>query len=362
MRPWSGVLALTLVVRDEEDVLPANLDYHLAQGVDVVLAIDHGSSDRTPEILSDYERTGRVRAFRDEDRAHDQVTRVNRLLRIAAEEHRADWVVHCDADEFWMPLAGSLRDVLGAVPERYGYIVAPRTNFVPVDRTDGAFHERMVLRERRSVNLRGGDLEPKVAQRPAAAKSVAPGNHSLDDPVMDPAPDIGALEVLHFPNRSFEQFERKVLNTGIGYELLEDRAPGIGIDQLKLLDLQRQGELHDHYAAQCADPSEETRQRVDAGELQVDNRLQAFFAAQPSRLEESGSLQEALRRAWLTAGAREDALAASNKKIDELAAELTTAHETIGELVQTLETIRSSHIMRMSEPARRLYYRIRPDS
>jgi hypothetical protein len=360
MSPWSGVLALTLVVRDEEDVLPANLDYHLAQGVDVVLVIDHGSSDRTPEILNEYERAGRVRAFRDEDRAHDQAARVNRLLRIAADEHGADWVIHCDADEFWVPLVGSLRDVFAAVPDRYGYLVANRTNFVPVDHTDGVFHERMLIRERRSLNLRGDPLEPKVAQRPAAAKSVAPGNHSLEDPVMDPAPDIGVVEVLHFPNRSFEQFERKVLNVGIGYELLPDRAPGIGIDQLELLDVQRQGRLRDYYAAQCADPSQ--IELTNGGELLLDERLQAFLAAKPTRAEESSVLQEEFRQAWLTAGAREDALAAANEKISELAGELTSAHETIGELVRTLETIRSSRIMRMSEPARKIYYRIRPGS
>ena len=359
MSPWGGVLALTLVVRDEEDVLPANLDFHLAQGVDVVLVVDHGSSDRTPEILRDYERTGRVRTFRDEDdRAHDQVARVNRLLRIAAEEHQADWVIHCDGDEFWMPLVGSLRDVFAAVPERFGYIVANRTNFVPVDRNDGNFYDRMVLRERRSLNLRGDHLEPKVAQRPAAAKSVAPGNHSLEAPVMDPAPASELVEVLHFPIRSFAQFERKVLNTGIGYELLRDRAPGIGIDQLELLDLQRQGKLHDHYAAQCADPSEVDK-GVGGRELLIDDRLRAFFAAQPSRLAESSSVQEALHIAWLAA---EDREYASKKRIAELDAQLTTAHESIAELVQTLETIKSSHIMRMTEPARRLYYRIRPGS
>ena len=117
------ILALTLVVRDEEDILAANLDFHLAQGVDVILVIDHGSTDRTPEILREYEGRGQVRAFRDDDRAHDQSARVERLLRIAAEEHDAEWVIHCDADEFWMPTAGSLRDVFAAVPERFGYMV-----------------------------------------------------------------------------------------------------------------------------------------------------------------------------------------------------------------------------------------------
>src|SRR5436309_13311371 len=108
---------MTMVVRDEEDVLAANLDYHLAQGVDVILVTDHGSTDRTPEILSEYQGTGRVHADRDEARAHDQVSRVNRLTEIAQQAHGADWVIHCDADEFWLPTVGSLRDVFAAVPD-----------------------------------------------------------------------------------------------------------------------------------------------------------------------------------------------------------------------------------------------------
>ena len=347
---------MTLVVRDEEDVLPANLDYHLAQGVDVVLVIDHGSSDGTPEILSEYERTGRVRVFRDEDRAHDQSARVNRLLRIAAEEHRADWVIHCDADEFWMPLAGSLRDVFAAVPERYGYMVVNRTNLVPVEAEGEAFHQRMVVRERRSENLRGMDLEPKVAQRPAASSSVAPGNHSLEAPVMDPAPDIGAVEVVHFPIRTFKQFEQKVINTGIGYELLQERASGIGIDQLELLERHRQGTLHDYYAGQCPD-LDQVEKGLDAGELVADNRLQVFLEVARPRLEESPLVQEAFRRAWLTTAATEDA---ANAQIAQLTAERDSWHAEAIKLGAMLETIQSSRIMRASEPARRLYYRIRP--
>ena len=109
------ILALTLVVRDESDILAANLDYHFAQGVDVILVVDHGSSDGTAEILRAYEQAGRLRWFRDEARPHDQPRRVNRLLRVAAEEYAADWVIHGDADEFWMPAAGSLRDVFAAI-------------------------------------------------------------------------------------------------------------------------------------------------------------------------------------------------------------------------------------------------------
>ena len=49
-------IVMTLLVRDEEDVLAANLDFHFAQGVDFVIATDNLSVDRTPQILRDYER------------------------------------------------------------------------------------------------------------------------------------------------------------------------------------------------------------------------------------------------------------------------------------------------------------------
>ncbi len=48
-------LVMTLLVRNEEEILEANLDYHLAQGVSFVIVTDHGSTDATPEILEGYE-------------------------------------------------------------------------------------------------------------------------------------------------------------------------------------------------------------------------------------------------------------------------------------------------------------------
>ena len=393
MSSWRGVLALTLVVRDEEDILAANFDYHLAQGVDVILAIDHGSSDGTPDILRDYERTGRVRSFRDEARPHVQAPRVNRLLRVAAEEHGADWVIHCDADEFWMSAIGSLRDVFAAISERYGYIQVERRNFLPVPDGEEPFYRRMVVRQRRSLNLRGTGLEPKVAQRPGAAAAVAPGNHDLEAPVMDPAPNIGAVEVLHFQLRTFEQFERKVIRNGVGHERNQDRAPDTGCDQLELLAMHRRGELRAYYDAEALD-AERIERGLELGELVIDRRLQAFLSSPQIRVEESPAVQEVLHRMWDLAGrgteahdalavvqARALALEAQldertreldgrTRELDEtnrerdaacarLARELEQASGEAGEPRRMLAAVRHSRIMRYSAPARRVYDRLR---
>ena len=40
------ILAITLMVRDEADVIPAWLDHHVAQGFDVFVITDNGSTLR----------------------------------------------------------------------------------------------------------------------------------------------------------------------------------------------------------------------------------------------------------------------------------------------------------------------------
>lgn len=169
------------------------------------------------------------------------------MARAAAVEHGADWVINNDADEFWWPLLGSLKDLLSAVPEEIDALVASRSNFLPRPEGPEPFLERMVVREAASRNGRGEPLEPKVVHRATAEIEMAPGNHSIHAPHLTVAPAVGLLEVLHFPMRTFEQFERKVLNVGIGYERLEPREPDVGRDQLALLALHREGRLRAHF-------------------------------------------------------------------------------------------------------------------
>ena len=49
-------VVMTLLVRNEADIVDAQLAFHLNAGVDFVVATDNLSSDGTTEILRRYER------------------------------------------------------------------------------------------------------------------------------------------------------------------------------------------------------------------------------------------------------------------------------------------------------------------
>ena len=139
---------MTLLVRDERDIVEEHLAFHLAAGVDEVIVTDHASTDGTEEVLARYERDGRVRVLREPDGPFRQREWVTHMARLAATEHGADWVVNGDADEFWWPRGGSLQEVLAAVPRRYGIVQSLVRHFVPVADDGRPFQERMTYRLR----------------------------------------------------------------------------------------------------------------------------------------------------------------------------------------------------------------------
>jgi hypothetical protein len=297
---------MTLKVRDEEDILADNLRFHLAQGVDFFVVTDNGSTDSTGEILEGYERAGLAEVTREpsadlHDRGHEWVTK---MARAAATEHGADWVVLGDADEFWWPLEGTLRDVLAAVPDEYGALIAARTEFVARPPGPGHWSERLLVRERRAL------LRPKIAHRgnPNAivlhrgGHDVAfveegqtlrsalrpPGRPVLrgvreeeggggGEPVPMPTFDV---RILHFPVRSLEQFQRRV-----DAALLHD--PGRG-PRARLKERYESEGIEGVYAELDLDDAA-VEEGIAAGRLVRDTRLRDFLAQCPNPLPPAAS-------------------------------------------------------------------------
>jgi len=205
-------LVQTLLVRDEADIVDVQIRYHLEAGVDFVIATDHESVDGTSEILESYARDGHLRRIAVSGEMHEGPWRT-RMARLATTEHAADWVINTDADEFWMPRGGSLKDVLAAIPEPYGVIFALSRHFVPRPNSDGGFAERMTVRVSSpfAINDPTSPYRPhlKVAHRGDPEIRIRHGAHSATSDRWLTLHHWHPCDVLHFPFRSREQWEHK---------------------------------------------------------------------------------------------------------------------------------------------------------
>jgi len=265
-------LVMTLLVRDEEDIVADNLDFHLAQGVDEVIVTDNGSVDGTLEILRAYEARGVVRIIVEPTDDYSQGRWVTRMARMAATEHKADWVINNDADEFWWPREGTLRTLFEGLGGDVGAVVGHRTNFVPRPEDDRPYWERMTLRERESLNPVGKPLPPKLAHRAHPEIVVVQGNHRIKGPDVGSEVDDGSIEILHFPMRSYAQFENKIVKGGRAYARNKELPEKTGRTWRRLYETWEQGGLPAHYEASVV--AEAARK-----DLLEDTRLRDYLEA-----------------------------------------------------------------------------------
>jgi hypothetical protein len=266
-------LALTVVVRDEVDIVGAQIAYHLAAGVDVVLATDHDSRDGTTEILEEYERQGVLRLFRERGPIREEAWRTS-MARLAATEHGADWVINTDADEFWVPHGGTLEEVLVAVPDRFGIVWGVSRHFVPRPDDGRPFAERMTARiaQQAPLNDPTGPYRPhaKAAHRADPDIDVLHGAHLVSSPTLEPLHGWHPADVLHFPFRSVAQYERKTVRRARGDKPLGQYVKGMQASEA--------GEVEVAYEAIAADDLELER-GLAAGSLVLDTRLRDALRA-----------------------------------------------------------------------------------
>lgn len=224
-------LVMTLLVRNEEDIIRYNIDFHLSKGVDFIIATDNGSTDSTRNILKEYEERGVLHLIDEKTHNHNQAEWNNRMARIACDQYAADIIFHCDADEFWYPRSGNLKDEISNRPE--DILNVDVIHILLVDKGgDEAFPEdtrfavvnpivaKNYIEETKAVNFFYFKNPSKVIFKPIKKMLlVSQGNHTVtnkDDSIMEGKSED--IVIYHYPVRSKTQFFQKTIFGGSAYE------------------------------------------------------------------------------------------------------------------------------------------------
>jgi hypothetical protein len=267
-------LVMTLLARDEADIVDAQVTFHLNSGVDFVVATDNRSEDGTTEILERYAREGHLHLIREEHTGYRQSEWVTRMARLAATDFAADWVINSDADEFWWPRGSDLKDVLAAIPKRYGVVRGLVRPFIPCSDDGGFFAERMTIRltPRAPINDPSSQYRPqaKVAHRGDPSVVVGTGNHAVTGVALMPLRGWYPIEVLHFPVRSKAQLERKAVTAAREWRTHPTRSPTAY--NTRVTRASQQGQVEEQYAS-LALGDDEVSDGVRDGRLAVDTRV-----------------------------------------------------------------------------------------
>ena len=226
-------LVMTLLVRDEADILALNLEHHISQGIDHFIVTDNGSVDTTPLILEEYVSRSLVDLIHEPSETYDQALWVTRMAEQAASDG-ADWVIHADADEFWIARESgkTIRDVIEALPVHQPLHSVQRWNAAVHRRHDRAdWIDPVDVRwfDTASENNLGRPLPPKVFHRGRAGVQIHQGNHNLVWP--DPSVQINRCEqliILHFPYRGYSHYAQKIQKGGRSYSANPDLPDSFG--------------------------------------------------------------------------------------------------------------------------------------
>ena len=197
----------------DEEVLEANLSFHLCAGIDGIVVLDASGEGSASALLKRLPFGDRVRI------APQTVATASRsgIWRWAVREHRADWLIELEWNEFWWPRAASFRDALSAVPFGFNAAQAVVRTLVPTA-ADGPFEERFTMR----LSPRGPSVDPRW--RPDRRFAVRAEAAARDLADIDAQWGYYPFEVLRLvatePSRESDEETRRAIDLGA---VVEDR-------------------------------------------------------------------------------------------------------------------------------------------
>ena len=214
--PYTPCAAL-MMVKDEADIIRANLDWLYAIGVRRFVVTDNDSHDGTWDELTRFRHERRdveVLLISDPIVAHYQARKTSGMCQLARSVWPdVEWLFPVDADEFLNTRFG-LRSLV-YVPDEVSVLTVPKVIHF---QTRAGHTLQTTPFSHMPVRCRPFAVPPKIILRASRWLDVSLGNHHAVSASGQDIHHAGGLQYgffhREFQTRSFAQFRSKVLNGG----------------------------------------------------------------------------------------------------------------------------------------------------
>lgn len=237
------------IIRNEADIIETFVRHHL-QIVDHMIIVNHRSVDSSKTILERLRDEGlHIELFEETSLEHVQGQVLTRMMRRAACELDADWVMPLDADEFVTASgSGRVRDTLARQPQDQ-VIKVPWRTYVPLS-TDSE-SETNVLKRIKNCRVREMPQYYKVCVPAPFARekhaTLVYGSHLLLRKTFSrqnefPSVNTDGLALAHFPVRARNQLLSKAISVWLSSLAKRDKRPNENTHVKQLFDRFKQGD------------------------------------------------------------------------------------------------------------------------
>lgn len=275
--PSKPKLIMTLLVKNEGDVLEENLRFHKAMGVDAFIITDNNSTDNTKDIIRKYREKGWVADVIEETATdYEQKQWVDRMILLARDRHHADWVVNADADELWYSPSGNIKNELEKTSANVLRCTV-QSVYPEEDRPFWQWNEiiRPVIEQEKyglSIYSIFERQNKKVIHRTDGYIQISMGNHKV---TMFPKRAANCdIRVYHYNVRGKAHFMAKMINGG--RQLEQHKSKHGGRHWRYFYQLYKEGHLEEEYRKVIGQDSLEAL-RSD-GYIVEDNTIPEVFS------------------------------------------------------------------------------------